>query len=90
MLHGRGLLVATLRDAALPASSELPPHLDAQTDARRNAEDCVVECLVMSRCAGLLCTWSHVSVGAVYLSDQKFLSHSDCGWTPPSPSPSPG
>ena len=67
-LTSGGLYCASLAEATLPASSELPPHMDAAIDARRNAEDCLVEVLVMSRCRGLLCTWSHVSVAAVYFS----------------------
>ena len=68
-----GLLTATMADAALPKASERAPHLDhEETEARRNAEDVLVESLVMSRCGGLLCTWSHVSVGVIYLAAEGF------------------
>jgi len=56
--------------------------MDDAIDARQNAEDVVVEALMMARCAGLLSTWSHVSVAVVYfsLADYPFFMFGD---TPP-------
>ena len=67
-LQAAKLLTASLADANLSSDSSLPPHLDRTVDARRNAQDCLVEVLVMSRCAALLSTWSHVSAAVVYFA----------------------
>ena len=67
-----GLLAAILPEATLPTSPDLAPHLDASIDARRNAEDCVIEVPLMARCAGLLCMWSHVSVAVVYMAREGY------------------
>lgn len=81
-LEARGLLVAVLDEATLPASPDRPPHMDASLDARRNAQDCLVEVLVLSRCAALLSTWSHVSVAAVYFAPDGY-PHMMFGDLPP-------
>lgn len=83
-LEGEGLRCASLDDAALSSCATLPPHMDDAVDARRNAEDCLVEVLVLSRCAALLSTWSHVSVAAVYFAPDGFR-HFMFGEPPPAP-----
>ena len=43
--------------------------MDPAVDARRNAQDVLVEALVMARgCGALLSTWSHVSAAVVYFA----------------------
>jgi hypothetical protein len=83
-LEDEGLRCASLEDAALSSHAALPPHMDDAVDARRNAEDCLVEVLVLSRCAALLSTWSHVSVAAVYFAPDGFR-HFMFGEAPPAP-----
>jgi hypothetical protein len=83
-LESGGLRCASLDDAALSSCATLPPHMDDAVDARRNAEDCLVEVLVLSRCAALLSTWSHVSVAAVYFAPDGFR-HFMFGEPPPAP-----
>jgi len=88
-------LAASLRAAGLrtalvdvPLSTTLQPaHLDASLDARANAEDVLVEALLMARyCTGLLSTWSNVSVATVFFSPQGY-SHAMFGDAPPAPAP---
>jgi hypothetical protein len=43
-----------------------------QLDRRRNAHDCLVECLLMARCAALVSTLSNVSVAAVFFAPSGF------------------
>ncbi|CAE7537191.1 unnamed protein product, partial [Symbiodinium sp. CCMP2456] len=57
---------------ALLSSGGLPSHKDEKLDRRQNAEDVLVEVLIMSRCAALLSTYSNVSVAAVYFSEPGF------------------
>lgn len=62
-----GVRVAT--HAALLSSRKKPSHKDSRLDRRLNAEDCLIETLLMGQhCMALLSTWSNVSVAAVYLS----------------------
>ena len=88
VLAGSGLAVASLEDATLPKDAALPPHMDGSLDVRQNAEDVLVEVLVMARCQALLCTWSHVSVGVVYFSPPGFRWFM-FGETPPLAAPPP-
>ena len=64
---GRPLRVATL-PAVLSTRRHQASHKDHRLDRRQNAEDCLVEVLLMARCAALLSTWSNVSVAAVYFA----------------------
>ncbi|CAE7907950.1 unnamed protein product [Symbiodinium microadriaticum] len=57
---------------ALLSSGGLPSHKDEKLDRRQNAEDVLVEVLIMSRCAALLSTYSNVSVAAIYFSEPGF------------------
>ena len=66
-LTSLGLQVAT-HDALLSTRRNQPSHKDSRLDRRRNAEDCLLEVLLMARCYALLSTWSNVSVAAVYFS----------------------
>lgn len=67
--------------------SALPAHLDPALDARANAEDVLVEVLLMAeRCRSLLSTWSNVSTAAVFFSPPGY-SHAMFGDAPPLPSP---
>jgi len=58
-LRSAHLEVATL-DVALSSTGQAA-HLDAELDSRRNAEDVLVEALLMSRCAALISTCNHSS-----------------------------
>ena len=72
-LRAAGVQVATL-EALLTARPNLPSHKPGNgvRDRRRNAEDCCVEALVMSKCDALLSTWSNVSVAAIYWSAPSY------------------
>ena len=66
---------------------QLPAHLDPSLDARANAEDVLVEALLMgTACKALLSTWSNVSVAAVFFS-QRGYRHALFGDDPPLPPP---
>ena len=83
---GRSLAAAGLRVAALSvelSAAGKPAHLDPALDARANAEDCLVESVLMGRhCTALLSTWSNVSVGAVFFSPTGY-EHRMFGDAPP-------
>ena len=59
-------------DALLSMAPGVASHQDASLDRRRNAQDCLVECLIMARCAGLVSTMSNVSVAAVLFAPEGF------------------
>jgi hypothetical protein len=84
-IRSLGLRVAQVE---VPLSlSALPAHLDPVLDARANAEDVLVEVLLMAeRCRSLLSTWSNVSTAAVFFSPPGY-SHAMFGDAPPLPSP---
>jgi hypothetical protein len=75
-------------EVEVPLSARaLPAHLDPSLDARANAEDVLVEVLLMAtRCRSLLSTWSNVSTAAVFFSPPGY-SHAMFGDAPPLPSP---
>ena len=85
-LSDAGLRVATF--SALLSADDWPSHKDRCLDRRQNAEDCLVEVLLMSRCHALLSTWSNVSVATVYLSPPEYR-HYMFGDTPPVRRPPP-
>ena len=67
-LRAAGVAVAMLQGATLSKGRNQPSHKDEELDRRANAEDCLVEVLVMSKCDALLCSWSNVSVAVVYFA----------------------
>ena len=87
-LRTAGLVVASL-DALLAAKRNAPSHKPGSgvRDRRRNAEDCLVETLVMSRCDALLSTWSNVSVAAVYFSPPGYRHYMFGDDVPQAPAP---
>ena len=68
-LSSRGLGVATI-SSVLSSQPGVPSHMAAGglVDRRRNAEDCLVETLVMAQCEAILASWSNVSVAAIFFS----------------------
>jgi hypothetical protein len=70
-LRRAGLEVGGLQ--SLLSSGGLPAHKDPELDRRRNAEDCLVEVLLMARCDALLCTWSNVSVAVRFWASSDVL-----------------
>lgn len=80
-LEAAGLRVAA-HDEALLSEGCRPAHKDETLDRRRNAEDVLVEVLLMSRCGALLSTYSNVSVAAVYFSKPGYR-HFMFGDAPP-------
>ena len=85
-LEAGGLRVAS-HDALLSSKKNTPSHKDISLDRRLNAEDVLVEALLMSRCHALLSTWSNVSVAAVYFAPPGY-AHFLFGDAPPPRSPS--
>ena len=71
-LRAAGVAVAMLQGATLSKGRNQPSHKDEELDRRANAEDCLVEVLVMSKCDALLCSWSNVSVAVVYFAREGF------------------
>lgn len=65
-------LCAASYDALLSSEPGTAAHQDASIDRRRNAQDCVVETLMMAQCAALLSTLSNVSVAAVLFSREGY------------------
>ncbi|CAE8739730.1 unnamed protein product, partial [Polarella glacialis] len=65
---------AGLRTAAYNAllSEGGPSHKDEGLDRRQNAEDVLLEVLLMSGCGALLSTYSNVSVAAIYFAEPGF------------------
>jgi hypothetical protein len=59
---------ATSFDSVLSKQPGVGAHQDPSIDRRQNAQDCLVECLIMARCAGLVSTLSNVSVAAVFFA----------------------
>jgi hypothetical protein len=82
-LASHGLVVATV-DVLLSAKPNVQSHMavGGLADRRRNAKDCLVEALVMSRCRALLSSWSNVSVGVIFFSPPGFR-HFMFGDAPP-------
>ena len=72
LLRAAGVAVAMLQGAPLSKGRNQPSHKDEELDRRANAEDCLVEVLVMSKCDALLCSWSNVSVAVVYFAREGF------------------
>ena len=70
-LRHAGLLVAMM-DVVLSATPGVAAHKDPLVDRRRNATDCLIEVLMMARCAGIVCTLSNVSVAACFFAPQGF------------------
>jgi len=79
-LRALGVQVAVHR--ALLSQGNQPSHKDERLDRRHNATDVLLEALVMSKCSGLLSTYSNVSVAAVYFS-QPGYSYFMFGDAPP-------
>jgi hypothetical protein len=72
-----GLQVATF-DALLSSTPGMAAHKDPDLERWRNAEDCLVEVLMMAKCAGIVCTLSNVSVAAVFLAPHGYRHYLFC------------
>lgn len=71
----RAGLKAASFEALLSAAPGVGSHQDPKLDRRRNAQDCVVESLIMARCAGLISTLSNVSVATVFFAKDDGYRH---------------
>ena len=60
------------------ATPGVAAHKDPALDRRRNAHDCLLEVLLMARCAGIVCTLSNVSVAAVFLAPEGYRHYLFC------------
>jgi hypothetical protein len=70
-LRAAGLLVASI-DATLSSTPGAAAHKDPSIDRHANAQDCLVEVLMMAACRGIVCTLSNVSTAAVFFSSPGY------------------
>ena len=66
-LAASGLCVASW-EATLSQTPGAAAHKDASIDRHRNAQDCLIEVLLMARMRGLVCTLSNVSTAAIFFA----------------------
>ena len=77
-LRAHGALQVATFDALLSATPGMAAHKDPNLERWRNAEDCLVEVLMMAKCAGIVCTLSNVSVAAVFFAPRGYRHYLFC------------